>query len=96
MQVGDYVVAPFEDNQVEPTVYRIEAVGRKIELQLVNPTTRARIGHSTEKEPIEVRTQYRFIDLAGMDAVRDVVNALRRQRSQVRDTILRLPLMADV
>ena len=95
MQVGDYVVAPFEDNQVEPAVYRIEAMGRKVELHRVNPTTRARIGHSVEKDPIEVRS-YRFIDLAGMDAVRDVVNALRRQRSQVRDTILRLPLMADV
>ena len=95
MQVGDYVVAPFEDIHVEPAMYRIESVGRKVELQRVNPTTRARIAGSIQKEPIEVRS-YRFLDLAGMDAMRDVVNALRRQRSQVKDTILRLPLMADV
>ena len=95
MQVGDYVVAPFEDNQVEPTVYRIEATGRKIELHRVNSTTRARIGQATQKEPIEVRS-YRFLDLEGLDAVRDVVNSLRRQRSKVKDTILKLPIIADV
>ena len=94
IQVGDYVVSPFEDIQVEPAVYRIESVGRKV-VQRVNPTTRTRIGHSTLREPHEVRS-YRFLDLKGMDAVTDVVNGLRRQRSRVLDTILRLPLMADV
>ena len=75
-------------------MYRIESVGRKV-VQRVNPTTRARIGHSTLREPHEVRS-YRFLDLKDMDAVTDVVNGLRRQRSRVLDKILRLPLMADV
>ena len=96
MKVGNLVLAPFERVELEPRLYRIEAISQgKANLRLVSITDGVLSQEQRQVSVFDLRT-WRVLTAEAQEDLKQGVIQLRHQRSYVRDVIRALPLVADV